>query len=102
MAFFRQSFGSLTADDCADWQSRISVPTSSPGSSPVRWKGRTRSSKHSATSECSPTNESELSFHTIPLAEPWNDLDGLRETWRELAGIILRTTRSTDFSGGLK
>src|ERR1017187_1434949 len=44
----------------------------------------------------------------LPTAPPWNDSDGL---WRgfgeccgisELAGIILRTTRSTDFSGGLK
>ena len=52
MAFFRQVSGSLTADDCADCQLRISVPTNSQGSSRVHWKGRTRSSKHSGTLGC--------------------------------------------------
>ena len=46
MAFSQQAFGSPTADDCADWGSRISVLTSSHGSSRVHWTSRTPSSEH--------------------------------------------------------
>ena len=92
MAFFRQAFGSLTADDCADWRLRISVPTSSHGSSRVHWKGRTRSSKHSATLECFLKNDKligaevdgtrpyRLRWLTLPASSSWVQQASRRKT----------------------
>src|ERR1017187_7220041 len=57
MVSFLQGLGSLTASGCADFRLRTFGHTSSPGSAPSHWNGRTGSGRHFGTLEAFRTND---------------------------------------------